>query len=64
MHRPSPHGHDGMAGRFAMEVCVYERRVRTVAELAWLCEALGRLAEHLRPRKEGGLGAGLRARRQ
>lgn len=38
----------GMAGRFAVEVCVYERRVRTAEELDALREALRRLAEHLK----------------
>jgi hypothetical protein len=37
----------GMAGRFAVDVCVYERRVETVADLCELREALGRLAQHL-----------------
>jgi hypothetical protein len=38
----------GMAGRFAVEVCCYERRVRNADEVLYLRTALSRLAEHLR----------------
>jgi hypothetical protein len=37
-----------MAGRFAVEVCVYERRVTSQEGLHALRTALSRLAEHLR----------------
>jgi hypothetical protein len=40
----------GMGGRLAIEVVVYERRIRTADELDALREALGRLADHLRRR--------------
>jgi hypothetical protein len=38
----------GMAGRFAVEVCCYERRVTSQDALLYLRTALSRLAEHLR----------------
>lgn len=41
-------GYWGMGGRYAVEVCVYERRVRTQDALLHLRQALSRRAEHLR----------------
>jgi hypothetical protein len=38
----------GMCGRYAVEICCYERHVRTQDELLYLRQALSRLAEHLR----------------
>jgi hypothetical protein len=38
----------GMSGRLAVEIVIYERRVRSQAMLLHLREALSRLAEHLR----------------
>jgi hypothetical protein len=47
----------GMGGQLAIDVCIYERRIETVAGLAELREALGRLAQHLggRPRRAVGI---------
>jgi hypothetical protein len=41
-------GYWGMGGRFAVEVVVYERRIRSADEVLQLRTALSRLAEHLR----------------
>jgi hypothetical protein len=38
----------GMGGRYAVEVCCYERRVTSQDRLLELRRALSRLAEHLR----------------
>jgi hypothetical protein len=41
----------GRAGRLAVEVVAYERRVETAEELDALREALSKLADHLRPKR-------------
>jgi hypothetical protein len=38
----------GVGGRFAIQVCCYERRVKSQDALLYLRESLSRLAEHLR----------------
>lgn len=41
----------GMAGRYALDVVAYDKRVETDTELAWLRAGLGKLADFVEGRK-------------
>jgi hypothetical protein len=49
----------GMYGWYTIEICVYNRKVTSAAELDHLRQVLGRLDDHLRQAAAGGGAAAL-----